>query len=72
MKVVAELDQAVVTYEDFETFLNSPSCPVEYYGFEDGSAGTEVLPNFLVLVGFWGLWMFIAWIVMANIRHSQR
>ncbi|KAL9139198.1 ABC transporter [Amphidinium carterae] len=57
---------------DFNNYIQSPSCPVEYYGFKDGSAGTEVLPNFLALMAFWVFWVFIAWLVMANIRHVQR
>jgi len=57
---------------DFQNYIRSPSCPVEYYGFEDGSAGTEVLPNFLALMGFWVFWVFVAWVVMSNVRHVQR
>mmetsp|Transcript_26529 Transcript_26529/g.61927 ORF Transcript_26529/g.61927 Transcript_26529/m.61927 type:complete len:626 (+) Transcript_26529:107-1984(+) len=66
------LSQSNVSLDEVNRFLNSPSCPIEYYGFENGSAGTEVAPNFLALVGFWAFWVMVAWAVMANVRHVQR
>jgi len=65
-------DGRIDSQQDLQNFVNSPSCPIEYYGFKDGSAGTEVWPNFLCLYGFWFFWVVVAWAVMANVRHSQR
>jgi len=52
--------------------LRTPSCPIEYWGVNDGSAGTSVSANIGALAGFWGFWVLLAWLAMANIRHSSR
>ncbi|KAL9139201.1 ABC transporter [Amphidinium carterae] len=71
-EAVDALNSGDISVSDFNNYLHSPSCPVEYYGFKDGSAGTEVLPNFLALMGFWVFWVLVAWAVMSNVRHAQR
>jgi len=71
-EAVDALSVGDITTSDFENYIHSPSCPFEYYGFEKGSAGTEVLPNFLALMGFWAFWVAVACLVMANVRHVQR
>mmetsp|Transcript_70151 Transcript_70151/g.124851 ORF Transcript_70151/g.124851 Transcript_70151/m.124851 type:complete len:627 (+) Transcript_70151:111-1991(+) len=52
--------------------MQTPGCPIEYFGIENGSAGTSVAANFAVLVGFWLFFVCLAWLVMANVRHSSR
>lgn len=54
------------------TLLSTPGCPIEYFGLKNGSAGTSVEANYLVLVGFWAFWVIIAWAILANVRHGTR
>jgi ABC-type multidrug transport system ATPase subunit len=50
----------------------TPGCPIEYWGIDTGSAGTEVWKNFFALLGFWAFFVGLAWFTMANVRHTTR
>lgn len=52
--------------------IDTPGCPIEYWGIDVGSAGTSVGANFLAMLGFWVFWVCTAWCVMANVRHTKR
>lgn len=54
------------------TLLQTPGCPIEYFGIREGSAGTSVAANFGALCGFWIFFILLAWLVMVNVRHSSR
>jgi len=50
----------------------TPACPIEYWGIDVGSAGTEVWKNFAVLCFIWFVFVCTAWFTMANVRHVRR
>lgn len=50
----------------------TPACPIEYWGIDVGSAGTEVWKNFAVLCLIWLFFVHAAWFAMANVRHVRR
>jgi len=50
----------------------TPGCPIEYFEIGDGNAGISVAANYFALWGFWFFWVCIAWLIMANVRHSSR
>jgi len=51
---------------------DTPACPIEYWGIDVGSAGTEVWKNFAVLCLCWLFFVSAAWFTMANVRHVRR
>lgn len=57
---------------DNDPLLDTPACPLEYWGIENGSAGLAVWKNFCALFGFWAFWLCLAWLVMATVRHVKR
>jgi|ERR1712232_920699 len=46
--------------------------PIEYWGIDTGSAGTEVWKNFGAMIGFWVFFICLAWFTMTNVRHVKR
>jgi ABC-type multidrug transport system ATPase subunit len=51
---------------------DTPACPIEYWGIDVGSAGTEIWKNFAVLCLCWLFFVSAAWFTMANVRHVRR
>jgi len=54
------------------TFKATPGCPIEYFGIKNGSAGVSVAKNYGAMMGFWALFLLLAWAVLANVRHMRR
>lgn len=50
----------------------TPACPIEYWGIDVGSAGTEIWKNFAVLCLIWFFFVCAAWLAMVNVRHVFR